>query len=164
MSEQQTERSPSLPSVFGGPSMFRSLQEEMDRMFHAFSLPQMSWQSGAGSGSGALGLRVDIGETDKEIHVQADLPGVTEDEVEVTLEDDVLHIRAEKKIEADRTEKKMRVVERSHGLFERAIRMPAGIEPEKVTASFDKGVLSVTLPKPPEVASSSRRIAIGKAS
>lgn len=164
MSEQQTDRGTTLPSLLGGPSMFRSFQEEMDRMLRAFSTPHMAWHSGAAPGQGALGLRVDIGETEGEIHVEADLPGVPEDAVEVTLDDDILRIRAEKKAQADKTEKNMRVIERSHGVFERAIRMPAGIDPEKVTARFDKGVLSVTLPKPAEATSTSRRIAIGKAS
>jgi HSP20 family protein len=146
----------------GMPALARSLQEEMDRMVRAFSMPQMSWRSGDIPGDGALGLRVDIGETDDEIHVEADLPGVPEDAVEVTLEDDILRIRAEKSTSADRSDKTMRVVERSHGIFERAIRVPAGIDPETVRAGFDRGVLSVTLPKPAGAGSRAHRIAIGR--
>lgn len=67
----------------------------MDRIFHAFSMPQIPWMT-AGTSDGALGLRVDIDETDSEIEVKADLPGTPEKDVEVTLEDDVLRIRAEK--------------------------------------------------------------------
>ncbi|MGF1503495.1 MAG: Hsp20/alpha crystallin family protein [Paracoccaceae bacterium] len=164
MSPQDTDRTSPLPSLFGATSPFRSFQEEMDRMFHAFSTPQMSWRSAAVPATGTLGLRVDIGETEREIHVDADLPGVAEEDVEVTLEDDILRIRAEKKTEADTTEKNMRIVERSYGVFERAIRMPAGIDPAQVAARFEKGVLSIKLPKPAEAPASAKRIAIAKSS
>lgn len=164
MSEKHTDMTPSLPGHPGTHGMFRSLQEEMDRMFQAFAMPQTSWRAGTPPAGGALGLRVDVSETDGEIAVTADLPGVPEDAVEVTLEDDVLRIRAEKRTEADRDEKNMRIVERSRGIFERAIRMPPGIDPERVTASFERGVLRVALPKPEGTPPPSRRIAIGKAS
>ncbi len=145
------------------PSPFRAFQEEMDRMFHAFSMPQMSWTSGLETTGGSLGLRVDIGETENEIQVQADLPGIPEEDVDVTLEDDVLTIRAEKKSEREKTEKNWRVVERSQGRFERSIRVPSGIDPDRTKAQFDKGVLTITLPKPPVVKSQSRRIEVKRA-
>lgn len=151
---------PSAPRSLSVPAPFRALQEEMDRVFHAFSMPQMSWPAG---GAGALGLRVDIGETDGEIRVRADLPGLSEDEVEVTLEDDMLRIRAEKKEETEREGETWRVAERSRGSFERAIRVPPGIDPEKVAASMEKGVLTVTLPKPPGAQASGKRIPVERA-
>ncbi|MEQ8652096.1 MAG: Hsp20/alpha crystallin family protein [Kiloniellales bacterium] len=164
MTEKKTEETPSVPSLFSGTSMFKSLQDEMDRMFHAFAMPQMSWRSAAAPGNGAMGLRVDIGESDKEIHIEADLPGVPEEAVEVTLDDDILRIHAERKEESEKSEKDWRVVERSRGTFERSIRMPAGIDPDKVEAHFEKGVLKVTLPKPPETQASAHRIPVKKAS
>lgn len=142
-----------------GPSPFRALQDEMDRIFHAFSMPQMGWRSGVAT-EGALGLRVDIAETDNEIAVTAELPGVPEKDIDVTLEDDVLCIRAEKKSEAEKGEKNWRVLERSYGAFERAIRVPAGIDPEKVNARFENGVLTVTLPKPPSAMSAAHKISV----
>ena len=147
------------PSVFGSANPFRSMQEEMDRMLHAFSLPQMKWND-ALARVGGMGLRVDIGETDKEIQIKADLPGIAEDDVEITLDEDVLHLRAEKKDETEKSEKDWTVVERSHGVFERYIRVPAGIDANKVAANFDKGVLTVTLPKPAEAKRSAKRIAV----
>ena len=148
------------PATPTNVSPFKAFQDEMDRMFHAFSMPQMPWRFGAGSGDGSLGLRVDISETDNEIQVQADLPGVAESDVDITLDDDLLRIRAEKKSESEKSEKNWQVVERSHGVFERAIRVPAGVDPDKVAAKFDKGVLTVTLPKPPEAPSKARRISV----
>ena len=88
------------PATPTNVSPFKAFQDEMDRMFHAFSMPQMPWRFGAGSGDGSLGLRVDISETDNEIQVQADLPGVAESDVDITLDDDLLRIRAEKKSES----------------------------------------------------------------
>lgn len=149
-----------VPDLFQGVSPFRALQDEVDRMLHAFSLPQMQWSTGDAAAAGALGLRVDIGETENEIHIKADLPGVEEKDVEVTLEDDMLRLRAEKKSEQERGDKTWRVVERSCGTFERTIRVPAGVDPEKVSAAFANGVLTITLPKPPEAKSAVRRISV----
>lgn len=161
---EQTDRQATPPAERFpfGPEPFKSLQDEMNRIFHAFSVPQMSW-SGGGATNGALGLRVDISESDDEIEVAADLPGVPEDDVEVTLEDDILRIRAEKKSETEKGDKTWRVVERSRGTFERAIRVPAGIDPDKVNARFDKGTLTVTLPKPPSAKPAARRISVKSA-
>lgn len=164
MTEKKTEETPTVPSLFSGPSIFKSLQDEMDRVFQAYAMPQMSWRSAVAPGNGAMGLRVDIGESDKEIHIEADLPGVPEDAVEVTLEDDILRIHAERKEESEKSEKDWRVVERSRGIFERSIRMPAGIDPDKVEAHFDKGVLMVTLPKPTKMKAPAHRIPVKKAS
>lgn len=128
-------------------------------MFRAFSMPEMTWSS-AGATEGALGLRVDIAETDKEIEIKADLPGIPEKDVEVTLEDDVLRIRAEKKSETEKGDKNWRVVERSYGSFERSIRVPAGVDPKKIDARFENGVLTVTLPKPPSAKPAAQRISV----
>lgn len=163
MAEDQTpaETTKTSPQpFFGASSPFRALKEEMDRMFHSFSAPHIAWNDGLKIGDSVIGLRVDIAETDDEIQVKADLPGLSEDDVEVTLDDDMLSLRAEKKSEAETDEKDWKVVERSHGVFERRIRVPGGIDADQVVASFDKGVLTVTLPKPAETASSARKIAI----
>jgi HSP20 family protein len=150
---------PTPTSIFGSPP-FRNLQEEMDRMFHAFSMPQMSWRPGAGDSDGSLGLRVDIGDSDKEIRITADLPGVSEKDTIVTLEDNVLRIHAERKNVSEKSDTSWRIMERSQGVFERAIRVPGGIDPEKVEATIENGVLTVTLPKPLKAEASEHRIPI----
>ena len=143
------------------PSGFRTLRDEFDRMFHALSLPEMNWRSGLGNlADDAVGLRVDVAETDTEIQVTTDLPGIEEDAIDISLADDVLRIRATKQSEDESKEKTWHVVERSYGTFERAIRVPAGIDPDKVTADFAKGVLTVTLPKPPATAEAAKKIAV----
>ena len=94
----------------------------------------------------------------------AELPGVEEKDIELTLANGLLTIRGEKKTERDEkdTNKNWHVIERSYGAFSRSIALPFEPASDRVEAKFDKGVLWVHLPKPPEVASKQQRIAIKK--
>ena len=103
---------------------------------------------------------MDVSETEKELRVCAELPGVSEKDVDVRLEDDVLVIRAEKKFERKDEKESYHFMERSYGTFQRALRLPGPVEPEQVQASFENGVLTVTVPKT-EQQERSRRIQIG---
>lgn len=150
-------------AFFGEANPFKAMREEMDRMFHAFSMPQMKWNTEMAGNTGVVSLHVDIAETDDEIQIKADLPGIEEDNVEVTLDDDFLCLRVEKKSESATDEKNWKVVERSHDLFERRIRVPDGIDPDQMAATFYKGVLTVTMPKPATTEPPARRIAIKRA-
>ncbi|MEM1430989.1 MAG: Hsp20/alpha crystallin family protein [Pseudomonadota bacterium] len=154
-------RSAAVPG-FPAHQGFQAMRDEIDRMFQAMSWPEMNLRSGLFGDRPSIGLRVDVAETEGEIQVTTELPGVAEEDVEITLDDDILHIRAEKRSDKSSDDKTWHVVERSYGHFERAIRMPRGIDPSTVQASFSEGVLSVTLPKPPEEAMrSARKIRIG---
>jgi HSP20 family protein len=101
---------------------------------------------GHGQGS-LLAPNMDVSETDKEIRIQAELPGVNENDVEVSLNDDVLTIRAEKKQERKEEREGTHISERSFGTFQRAIRLPFQVNPDQVQARFENGVLHVSLPK-----------------
>lgn len=103
---------------------------------------------------------VDVSETDDEITVSADLPGMDEKDIQVTLDNDVLTIRGEKKVEHEEKKRNYHMVERSYGEFHRAIPMPQGIDAEKVKAKFAKGVLTVSVAKKPEAQSREKRIEI----
>jgi HSP20 family protein len=92
--------------------------------------------------------RISREETDKEIEITAELPGLEEKDVQVNLADNVLTIRGEKKAEKEEKEKNYHMIERSYGSFSRSIELPAGIDPNAVKATIDKGVLKVTVPKP----------------
>ena len=154
---------PAKRTAEASPAGFGNLRDEIDRMLHALSLPELGWRSGLGSWSdNVVGLRIDVAETDGEIQVTTDLPGIDEAEIDVSLVDDVLRIRAEKRMEEEREgeEKKWHVIERSHGTFERAIHVPPGIDADKVKATFDKGVLTVSLPKPPSGTETAKKIAV----
>jgi HSP20 family protein len=108
-------------------------------------------------------LRLDVSETDKEIKVTAELPGVDEKDVEITLTDDLLTIKGEKKVEEERKDDSYHMVERSYGSFARSLRLPFSVDQDKVEARFEKGVLTVRLPKPAEAQRPARRIEIKKA-
>ena len=102
----------------------------------------------------AMSVRLDVKEDEKSFHITADLPGLAENEVEVTFDDGVLTIRGEKKVERDEKKGTWHIEERSHGSFARQLSLPVSIDADKIEAKFDKGVLAITLPKAaPEQAS-----------
>jgi HSP20 family protein len=120
----------------------REMEEVMERFFGdeaANRLPTRTWAP-----------RVDVEETDKEILVKADLPGVDPKAVEISVENGVLTVRGEKKEEREERKKNYHRVERFAGSFYRAIPLPPGADPEKVTASSSNGVVTVTIPKKPD--------------
>jgi HSP20 family protein len=105
---------------------------------------------------------VEVVETDKDIRIVAALPGMDEKDVEVSVSDDVLTIRGEKKAEIDDRERAFS--ERYYGRFERRIPLPFEVEDDRAEASFENGVLTVTLPKSPMAEAKTKRIEIsGKA-
>lgn len=133
----------SFPTAHSFADPFLQLHREMNRVFddalRGLGTP------GAVGGAALGGPRMNVSETDDAIHVEAELPGVAEQDVHVELNDDMLTIRGEKK--ATREDKNMHVVERSFGGFSRSVRLPFPVSPDQVQASFEHGVLTVTLPK-----------------
>ena len=87
-------------------------------------------------------------ETDKQIEITAELPGLEEKDVQVNVADNVLTIRGEKKAEKEEKDKTYQLVERSYGSFVRSLELPEGVNADAIKASIDKGVLKVTVPKP----------------
>lgn len=127
---------------------FVSLQREIDRLFEDFTRGFPSLAGGNGGNGSALVPSTDVTETDKEIEITAELPGLEEKDVQVNFADGVLTIRGEKKAEKEEKDKNYRLVERSYGSFERSIALPEGVKPEDVKATIAKGVLTVKVPKP----------------
>jgi HSP20 family protein len=151
-----------LPSLFGrDDDPFGSLFREVQKTFEDFSRRSPL----AGFGSDMLAPKIDVGESENAIDLTAELPGVDEKDVDVTLADGVLTIRGEKKAERDEKDKdkNWHVVERSYGSFSRTISLPFDPDSAKVEAKFDKGVLHIHLPKPAEVAKKQQKIEIKKA-
>ncbi|MDD3183197.1 MAG: Hsp20/alpha crystallin family protein [Alphaproteobacteria bacterium] len=105
-------------------------------------------------------LKLDVKEDDKAFHVAAELPGLSEKEVDVTFADGMLTIRGEKKVERDEKQDTWHIVERSTGSFLRQLSMPTNVDEEKIEAKFDKGVLTVTLPKMAEAKSQAKKIEV----
>lgn len=131
---------------------FSRLHREMNRLFEDFLPARLR-------GEGVFDPEIDVAETESEVRVSVELPGVAEKDVEVRLDDDMLVIRGEKRSERNDEKEHYRFTERSFGAFQRALRIPAKIDAEKIRAKFDSGVLTVTLPKDPK-AENGRRIAI----
>ncbi len=105
--------------------------------------------------------RINVSEDEQKVYVTAELPGLDEKEVEVTLSDNALTIRGEKKQEREEKDgKDARFVERSYGYFQRSIPLSCEIDSDHVDAVFKKGVLSVTLTKTKAEQSKSKRITI----
>lgn len=107
---------------------------------------------------------IDVSESDKELTVTAELPGVAEQDMNLSLENNVLTIKGEKRAETkkDDEEKKYHLVERSYGSFQRSIPLSFKADPDSVKANFKNGVLKITVQKPPEAAQKSNRIPIAK--
>jgi len=102
---------------------------------------------------------MDLVEAEDHYLLKADLPGVSQEDVAIEVENGVLTLSGERKAEHERSERGFYRIERAFGRFQRQLTMPEGIDPGAVTADFDKGVLSVRIPKPEKV--KPQRIAIG---
>jgi HSP20 family protein len=132
-----------------------SLQGEMNRLFNSF----FDAPTGPGNGGARRWVpAMDLVEADDHFVLKADLPGLDEKDVSIEVEGDVLTVSGERREEHQRTGEGFHRIERSFGSFRRSLTLPEGVDPESVTASFDKGVLEVRIPKPEE--RQPRRIAI----
>ena len=104
----------------------------------------------------------DVRESESELVVEAELPGLDEKDVSVTLKEGMLTLQGEKKSEREEKKDDYHLMERSYGSFQRSFRVPDTIDADKVKATFDKGVLKVTMPKHAEAVKAEKRIPIGK--
>lgn len=144
-----------------GGSPVLALQREMNRLFDEFwSRFQLT---PFGSGDGMLGWatpRVDVAESDKEVEVAVELPGIDEKDIEVSVTDNLLTIKGEKNAEREEKKRNYYLSERSSGSFYRSIPLPPGVVSENAKAEFKKGVLTVTLPKAPEAQAKVKKIEV----
>lgn len=139
------------------------LRSEIERMFDdAFSefslMPFRRWRPSVRTGFEMTMPAMDVIENEKEYRITAELPGIEEKDLDVSVSDDLLTIRGEKRQEREEKTETRRLSERSYGSFERSLRLPAGADAEKIEANFRKGVLTITLPKSEEAQKRQRRI------
>jgi HSP20 family protein len=141
---------PATPADRGfAASPFLVLQRQMNRLLEDVFGPETSLFGQAPEPvRGILSPRVELTETETELRVIAELPGVKEQEIEVSLDDGVLTLRAEKKSERKDERENTHFTERSYGIFQRSLQLPFRVDPDEVNAAFDNGVLTITLPKP----------------
>lgn len=121
------------------------IREDMNRLFDSFfsGLPEQR----RGLLEGEWAPSIDIAETDEDIVVTAELPGVKQEEVDITIADGVLTLKGEKKEEKEVKEKNYHRIERTYGSFQRSISLPTGTEAGKAKATYKDGILRITIPK-----------------
>ena len=130
-----------------------TVQQEMNRLFNSFFDSPIA-SSGGGSGSGGNGAMrrwmpaMDLVETDDHFVLRADLPGLDEGDVKIEIADDVLTLSGERRFEHEAKKEGFYRLERGTGTFSRSLTLPDGVDAAAITASFDKGVLEVRVPKP----------------
>jgi len=147
---------------------FESLRREIDRLFEDFD--GGFWRSPlrrsvfdvmpSWGGEWPKMPAVDFTDTEKAFEVTAELPGMDEKNVEVKVANGILTIKGEKQEEKEEKKKDYYLKERNFGSFERAFQVPDGVDTDKIEANFKKGVLTVTLPKKPEVQKAAKKIDI----
>lgn len=138
-------------------------QRDLNRLFNDFFSDfgnfggSTNWLTDSGFG---FEPRVDISETEKDIHVHVELPGVDQKDVDVSLSRDALTIHGEKKTEHEEKDKNYYRMERSYGSFHRTIPLPCEVDDAKAEAKFKNGVLNISLPKSEAVQNSTKKIAV----
>lgn len=157
---ERSERAAALAPFFGAPmpSLMRAMLQDpffqrplggdLDRWFGDFSPARFS-------------PSVDVVDEESHLRVTAELPGMTKEDVQIHVDDRGLTIRGEKRHEEEKEEEGCYRTERSYGMFTRSVPLPADVDAENAEASFDKGVLSVRLPKKPQPEAGRKKIEIG---
>ncbi len=133
-----------------------SIQNEMNRLFNSFF--DTPTANGGPTPTRRWVPAMDLVETEGDFVLKADLPGLSEGDVSIEVEDNVLTISGERKAEHEERKEGFYRVERSFGLFSRSLTLPEGVDPDAVKASFAHGVLEVRVPKPE--AKKPRKVAI----
>lgn len=140
---------------------FSALQTEMMRFFDDLRRG-VEAPAGMGVAPGIAAPQIDVQEDSDNLYVQAELPGLKENDVELTFNDGVLRIAGEKHSEQEQGDRQVHLTERAYGRFERQIPLNRAIDEEQIQAEFRNGVLTVTLPKAEE-AQQGRRIEVQRA-
>jgi len=130
------------------PSDVISMQREINKMFDSFF-------RGGTLDDGSFGATVwtppvDVAELDDQFQVKVELPGVNKEDVKITMQENILTIKGEKKQEKESKGSNYHRVERSYGSFQRSFTMPTGVKHDKIEAAYNDGILVITLPKAEE--------------
>jgi len=147
---------------------FHGFRSEMDHLFDRFFGRSPALSDGGHVdrldffNGGTLSPNIDVRESDKAITLEAELPGMDEKDIDLTVDDGVLTLKGEKRYEHEEKEEGKAVrIERQYGSFQRSFTLPSYVDDEKVSATFKKGVLVIELPKKPDAPAKGRSILIG---
>ena len=127
------------------PSDFFGIQRDINRLFDNFLRGGV--QADESFDSSYWTPAVDIAEQENAYEVKVELPGISKEDVKISLESNILTIKGEKKQGKEDTKKNLHRVERSYGMFQRSFTLPSTVKNDKIDAVFTDGVLSITLPK-----------------
>lgn len=141
------------PSESGGLAWPR-LRDRMDRLFQNF----LAEPFGFGETAIGWGPDVEIRETDREVEVRAEIPGMDPADIQLSVQGNTLTISGEKREEREEENRDLYVSEIRYGSFQRSVELPEGVDPDRVTADYDKGVLRVKIAK--NEAAAPKRIAV----
>jgi HSP20 family protein len=173
MAQTPVEVSKGPPARTLAADPWSAFRTEKDRLFDRFSggfgLPSMrrmfdmepGWRSEAPFGIAAPA--VDVTEDDKAYKIAAELPGMSEKDIDVSITGDMLVLKGEKRQEREEKDKNRYLAERSYGSFQRSFMLPDGIDRDKISAEFSKGVLTLTLPKTHEAQKQQKKIEVKSA-
>lgn len=139
-----------------------AIQNEMNRMFDQFFTDPFQMIPARLNLQADFFPRLDISESEKEFTINAELPGMDEKDIQISLEKDSLILSGEKKSESEEKEKTFHRIERSYGSFQRVIPFDTELDEDNASATFKNGVLTITLPKAADALKKSRKIDIKK--
>ena len=167
---KKQERPAPAPVPAAAPDIWRAFQNEMDQAFNRF------WRGGFGlpfarrgfalprawpfEAEGLATPAIDFTEDEKAYRVTAELPGMSEKDIDVQLSGDLLVIKGEKRQEKEEKAENYYLSERRFGSFQRSFTLPDGVNRDKIEAGFEKGVLTITLPKTPEAVKEQKKIEV----
>ncbi|MFO1144239.1 MAG: Hsp20/alpha crystallin family protein [Amaricoccus sp.] len=169
ISDTPVESRSTTPAAAGTVSPFEALRRGIDRLFDEFrpagsrspfprpSVFELAWPDPE---DWEVARAMDMVEKDDAYQLTAELPGLDEKDVKVTLSKGYLTIEGEKHEEREQREKEYHLSERRYGSFQRMVRVPEGVDSDRIDASYRQGVLTVTLPKSPSAAPAEKRIAV----
>ena len=126
---------------------FLGAQEDLNRLFRRSWLAPQTGNKKSLTEVGTWAPAVDIYETGDSFTVEAELPGVDPKDIDVSVDEGVLSLKGERRLEKEVKEENYHRVERAYGMFQRAVRLPSDVDAEKVKAAYDNGVLKITMPK-----------------
>lgn len=151
-----------LPTTFGWEP-FSSLRQQLDRLFDDFAsgwrAPGRALQTSLWRGWGGVPA-ADIVEKDNAFVVTLDMPGMDEKDIEVKVMDGAISIRGEKTEEIKEEKEHYRLSERRHGSFSRTFPLPPSVDPDQISASYEKGTLKLTLPKTEQARKKQRKVEV----
>ena len=155
----RNRNAPALRDAGSGDPFFQ-LHHEMNRLFDDFfaDFGSPSFGSSGLTSGAARGIHMDFHETKDAYELEAELPGVSEDDVHVELNENLLTIRGEKIVEEKGEGDDVR--RRAYSSFQRSVSLPFDVDPDKVDATFRNGVLKLTLPKPAGLETNAKKIAV----